>query len=325
MSKHRTHFKVAVIMNIVIFSLMVIAGNGAIIGSFNFIPIVYSLIVGGLAFWLYRTKSWIPPLFMICFCLVSAIPLFISDTYQLEEEIGGLYMCASFNFLLGLPAYIYTFIIMLVFRKRFVADKVHPNDYGTKESVKFREKNPADHADKTETDFSEQMLSQYAARYAFHGSEADKDHYIGILGSLGFTEEEALKLLAFEGDVIRKYNKVYLLHPDYCKMWLFGLEKPCFSTYPCEKEDILKEHSMTLSEICKTIDEAEWHYWNSHEKDISDDVWEEIVQWHLRGAGGDFALKYFDMISEGTGIPKEKILKYSSHEGIHLKNYKWRA
>ncbi|MBQ3376170.1 MAG: hypothetical protein IJG49_07145 [Erysipelotrichaceae bacterium] len=168
------------------------------------------------------------------------------------------------------------------------------------------------------------MLSQYAAFYAYQGSEAHRKRYIVKLLRLGFNENEAEKLLNFETDILKRFNKNYLLHPNFTQMWFFGLSQPFFLKYPKEKGDILKEHFLTLSELCKIVDEAEWHFWNSHEREMPDEVWSEIYTWRLNGPGGEFAVKYFTMVAEVTGIPTEKIAAYSSNEGKHLSDYKWR-
>ena len=170
---------------------------------------------------------------------------------------------------------------------------------------------------------SHMMISQYAAFYVYQKSESHKKYYIEKLCQLGFTKREAEKLLNFECDILNRFNKEYLLDENFTKMWFFGLARPFFVNYPREKDDILKEHFLTLSELCKIIDEAEWHFWNSHEKNISDEVWNEIYAWHLKGKGAEFAIKYFEMVSSVTGIPEEKIANFSSNEGRHLSIYKW--
>ena len=114
-----------------------------------------------------------------------------------------------------------------------------------------------------------------------------------------------------------------MLHPEFTQMWFFGLDKPFFHQYPNTKDDILKECFLTISEICKIIDEAEWHFWNSHERKLSDDVWNEICEWRIKGKGGDFAMQYFDMIEEKTGVSSESLMKLVNDQGAHLSKYKW--
>ena len=85
-----------------------------------------------------------------------------------------------------------------------------------------------------------------------------------------------------------------------------------------------KEKFFTVSELCKIIDEAEWHFWNSHERVMSDEVWEEIFQWRIQGAGGEFGERYFEMISRETGIELSSLAALSNAQGKHLSRYKWR-
>ena len=168
------------------------------------------------------------------------------------------------------------------------------------------------------------MLSQYAAHYAYEGSEEHKNIYLTKLQSeLGFTAEQADALLEFECSVLKRYEKKLLLRDDYTELWLFDLGQPYFREYPKEQEDIRKECALCLSEVCKLIDEAEWHFWNSHELNLSDEVWGEIFSWHLKGKGGEFAIGYFQKVMQMTGIPRNKIAAYSSHEGKHLSENKW--
>ena len=123
--------------------------------------------------------------------------------------------------------------------------------------------------------------------------------------------------------VFHLVNKDFLLHPEFTKMWCFGLKQPFFQQYPQRKEDILKEQFFTMSELCKMIDEAEWHFWNSHERVLSKSVWDEICDWRMKGEGMTFAIKYFDMIVEETGISKEDVGKLCGEQGTHLCKYKW--
>lgn len=167
------------------------------------------------------------------------------------------------------------------------------------------------------------MTSQLPALYLKDQNAAYRDAYRKQLGNIGFSKENAEKLFDFECDILRRYEKPYLLQPEFTQSWFFGLKQPFFQQYPKTKEDILKEKSLTMSELCKIIDEAEWHFWNSHEKAQSDEVWAEISNWRLKGSGADFAISYFEMISRETGIPAENIAALSSLQGQHLSRYKW--
>lgn len=167
------------------------------------------------------------------------------------------------------------------------------------------------------------MTSQLPALYLQENQTVYRNNYVSRLESIGFEKRDAEKMFDFECEVIRKFNKQYLLHPQFTGMWFFSLKQPFFQQYPKTKADILKERYLTVSELCKIIDEAEWHYWNSHEKELPDGVWGEICEWRLKGPGADFAIRYFEMIEKETGIPEESIAKLSSEQGKHLNLYRW--
>lgn len=171
------------------------------------------------------------------------------------------------------------------------------------------------------------MTSQLVALYWAHmgGPDAERyrDHYLSRLESIGICQADAIKLFDFESSVVKKFGKRYLLDPTFTQNWFFGLRQKFFQRYPQEKSDILKERYFTVSELCKIIDEAEWHFWNSHECERSDDVWNEICDWRRNGAGGDFGIKYFEMIAKVTGVPEEVVGLLSSEQERHLSCCKW--
>lgn len=167
------------------------------------------------------------------------------------------------------------------------------------------------------------MTSQFPALYLKDNNQAYRDIYIRQLMRIGFNQKNAEKMFEFECDIIRRHGKQYLQHPQFTELWFFGLSQPFFLQYPKTKEDILKEKYLTMSEICKIVDEAEWHFWNSHERNLSDEVWAEIYAWHLKGPGAEFATTYFEMIEKETGIPSENISALCALQGEHLSRYKW--
>lgn len=167
------------------------------------------------------------------------------------------------------------------------------------------------------------MTSQLPALYLRENQRTYYEDYVNRLKSIGFEKTDAEKMFDFECNVVRRHPKEYLLHPQFTKLWFFGLKQPFFMQYPKTKADILKERFLTVSELCKIIDEAEWHFWNSHERELPDGVWEEICAWRLNGPGAQFAIAYFEMIGKETGIPEASIAKLSSEQGKHLNQYRW--
>ena len=167
------------------------------------------------------------------------------------------------------------------------------------------------------------MTSQFAAFYVRYDDPVYRDFYISRLMRIGFNRENAIKMFEFECGILRRYDKPWLLDSHFTESWCFGLDQLIFATYPKTKQDILKENYLTMSELCKLIDEAEWHFWNSHEKNFSDEVWEEICAWRIKGAGAEFGIAYFEKIEQETGVPSANIGALSNLQGAHLNRYKW--
>ena len=169
--------------------------------------------------------------------------------------------------------------------------------------------------------YAERMTSQLPALYLNKNDLSYRDAYLERLTDLGFEQEEAEKLFWFECDVIKTYDKPFLLEPGFTNSWFFSLKQPLL--YPKTREQIMQEKCLTISEACKMIDEAEWHFWNSHEKAISDAVWTEITQWRIKGEGGKFAIRYFGAVADAIGIAEDHMAKLVSEQGAHLNRYKW--
>lgn len=167
------------------------------------------------------------------------------------------------------------------------------------------------------------MMSQFAALYISEKDEKYHQRYVNDLVAANVPKKDAQAIFEFDCSVIEKYKKEYLLHPDFTLQWIFDLQQPFFKEYPKTKEDILKERFLTMSELCKIVDEAEWHFWNSHERELSDEVWAEICIWRLKGGGMEFATRYFDMICDETKISTESISTICNIQGMHLCKYKW--
>ena len=87
----------------------------------------------------------------------------------------------------------------------------------------------------------ELMTSQFPALYLKEGNDIYRNRYLKRLCDIGIKRKNAEAMFDFECDIIKKHNKEFLLHPEFTKMWCFGLKQPFFQQYPQRKEDILKE------------------------------------------------------------------------------------
>lgn len=167
------------------------------------------------------------------------------------------------------------------------------------------------------------MISQYPALYLYDNLQTAKTECIGILKTLGFTDIQANQLFEFEHNILKRYKRVQLTDPNFAEMWVFDLKQPLFfNCYPSTAEELIEEKFFTISELCKILDEAEWHFMNNHEE-VSDDVFADIFRWRLRGNGIRFAVEYYTMISNELGLPMELIQKVHNREGLVLDQLKW--
>lgn len=169
------------------------------------------------------------------------------------------------------------------------------------------------------------MTSQFPALYMKEELPTYRELYRSKLLSIGFSPNDAEKLFLFEAEIIRRHKKQYLEDVHFTASWYFSMLQPFFTDYPKEKADFLKEKYFTISELCKLLDEAEWHYWNSRSENLPDGVWDEICAWRLDGPGLEFAVAYIKMVVQQTGIPQESIEKLCKLQDKHLDKYKWKC
>lgn len=227
-------------------------------------------------------------------------------------EVFGVIMAVVGAGVILLPAVLVFLVVRRIFR------------FGKKKPDKKGQVAPTVSVEQQTSPTDLLMTSQFPALYLKDNDPTHRDIYLRKLRNIGFNQENAEKMFEFECDVLRKHSKPYLQDPGFIFGWFFGLRRPFFQQYPQTKEDILKEKFFTMSELCKIIDEAEWHFWNSHERCASDEVFAEIYAWRLQGQGRIFANSYFEMIEKETGIPSENISALCALQGEHLSRYKWR-
>lgn len=164
------------------------------------------------------------------------------------------------------------------------------------------------------------MTGQLVARYKKTHDEDYQAEYERRLRSLGFTNQEAEQLFVFELMILKHDAIERLASPDYLASNCFDLQHPLLM----QDESWYVDHQHFLcSEITKIWDEAEWHYWNSHErKSLPDEVWGEIHRLSRYG-GGKLLVDYLTMLSEKSGVDMAKIQAYSAAEQQLIFAYKW--
>ena len=139
-----------------------------------------------------------------------------------------------------------------------------------------------------------------------------------MLFSVSITIPEGL---LFSVSITVPEGLLYSASYDYLQSDVFNLKEPVLGH---DDSYYVQHQSFLCSQIVKMWDEAEWHYWNSHERDLPEDVWAEIYAISRYG-GGELFIGYLKMVSEKSHVSMAKVQKYSMAEQNLIFKYKWNA
>lgn len=169
--------------------------------------------------------------------------------------------------------------------------------------------------------FPKLMTGQLVALYKRTHEVPYHDEYVRRLRFIGFSEPEAENFFMYELMTIKHDAVQRLADPGYLMGAYFDLGHVLLSQ---PSEYYVEHQSFLCSEIVKIWDEAEWHYWNSHERDLPSEVWGEIYSLSRYG-GGKLFVDYLASMAEHAHTPLEKVRAYSMAEQQLLFKYKWNA
>ena len=135
----------------------------------------------------------------------------------------------------------------------------------------------------------------------------------------GLSDEKAEEMLAFESDILKKHPRPEMLKNDFLSTPMFNLLKPVLE-HPI---DYYQDHlEYPLSYVIKLSDEAEWHFWNSHEKSqLSDEAWAEIFA--LCDKNRKLFLPIGMHLVEKMQWSYDNVNKFSYNEQGMLDLYRW--
>lgn len=167
--------------------------------------------------------------------------------------------------------------------------------------------------------YAKYMTGQLIALYKQTHQPEYQIEYRTRLQKIGFSEAEATALFFLELMMIKHFSVNALAADDYLTSACFDLQTVRF---PESNEYYISHQTFTVSEIVKIWDEAEWHYFHSHEKELPAAVWQEIYAISRYG-GGELYLGYIRMIAEKANLPEDKIHCYAGAEQGLLYKYKW--
>lgn len=125
-------------------------------------------------------------------------------------------------------------------------------------------------------------------------------------------------MFAFELMILKHDHIEPLASRNYLTSNCFDLRHPLLT----QGDGWYVDHqSLLCSEITKIVDEASWHYWNSHERrDLSEEAWDEIYR--LSQERG-LLVDYLTMMAEKSSVGLEKVAAYSVAEQKLIMAYKW--
>ena len=163
------------------------------------------------------------------------------------------------------------------------------------------------------------MTGQVLARFVKEGDDAYRDEYLRRLGVLGFTPEEGKQLFDYERGILTPERAERLASPSFMGEMFYDLQHV---RLPESKDVYVSRQELTCSEIVKIWDEAEWHYWNSHEREMPEAVWGEIYTISRYGGGALF-IEYLMEMAKRSGVEFGKVQAYSAAEQQLIFAYKW--
>ncbi len=122
-------------------------------------------------------------------------------------------------------------------------------------------------------EFRTLLTSQLTALWLKTNDEKYRKEFFRRIKMCGVTDETAQKWLDFETGILRRCPRPEMCSDDFIRKPLFSMEEKFLP------EDIgyYESHfDYPLSYVIRISDEAEWHFRNSHEKDLPDPVRAEI-------------------------------------------------
>lgn len=191
--------------------------------------------------------------------------------------------------------------------------------FKAKKSTPIKEDSiPTDAPSSPGLDYSKLLTSQLLALYLSTDCPDYRNEYLRRLKLCGASAQAISNMETFETEILRRIQRPEMLDETFVSMPLFSLVKPFLP----ENISYYESHfDFPLSYIVKLSDEAEWHFWNSHEKDLSDDVWSEIFM--LADRNRALFLPTAIHMTTKLGWTVENVNKFSYHEQGMLDRYRW--
>ena len=162
------------------------------------------------------------------------------------------------------------------------------------------------------------LTSQLVALWLDKGQQKYKEEYLRRMKICGLSDDASMKMFEYEAEIIKMHPRPEMLDESFISKPLFSLTKTALD----KEASYYETHfEYPFSYIVKLSDEAEWHYWNSHEKNLNDRVWSEILE--LSDQNKKLFLPFAtDLLNRGWSVGN--VNKFSFHEQGMLDKYRWK-
>ncbi len=167
--------------------------------------------------------------------------------------------------------------------------------------------------------FSSLLTSQLVALWLDSKDEQYHLEYVRRLAMCGLHKEKAEETFNLERQILENHPRPEMLRKDFVEIPLINLFTPCLE-HPITYYENHFEYP--LSYIVKLSDEAEWHFWNSHEKSMPDNVWNEIY-W-LADKNKKLFIPFAMHLINNMGWTYENVNQFSYQEQGMLDLYRWK-
>ena len=166
--------------------------------------------------------------------------------------------------------------------------------------------------------FEKILTSQLAAYWLETGKRKYKEEYLRRMRMCEVSDETAEKTFSFETDILRRMPRPEMLLPDFIQMGMFSLTERALPEWYTYYET---HFDYPFSYVVKLSDEAEWHFWNSHEKDLSEEVWGEIFA--LSDKNRKLFIPFAMNLVNNLGWSVKQVNAFSFNEQGMLDYYRW--
>lgn len=175
-------------------------------------------------------------------------------------------------------------------------------------------------ADEYPEKFPALLNAQLVALHFMTGDPKYREAFDRRLQAAGIIEQR-LKDAVFNYtlDIIRTQHKEKKLSDhSFVTRGIFNLIIPAL---PRTEEEYLREEVFTPSEVIQIFDEAEWRYWNDHERQMPDEVWGEIFRYSRHGSA-KLMTGTMDRL-EKLGLSTDQVGAMLRNDQVIIGNYKW--